>query len=110
MLTEKLESEADDCLRALAGLDTYDVNLGSHPKAWEALEVFARAIEALVRAECVPPGFVVVPVVATSEMRAAAHDAIKTYGVTKYPDASLSWDAMLAAAPGITTPTAKDKP
>ncbi len=95
MLIAKLESEADDFLRALAGLETYDVNLSSHPKAWEALEVFARAIEALVRAECVPPGHVVVPEEATDAMIDATYHG--------QPLATI-WSDMLAAATGITAP------
>ena len=61
---------------------------------------FARAIEAMVRAECVPPGYVVVPVEPTMEMRAASG--------LHHVAAQNAWVRMLAAAPGTTAPQAKD--
>ena len=102
MLTEKLESEADDCLRSLAGLDTYDVNLSSHPKAWEALEVFARAIDALVRAECVPDRLLFSARLKIAEDASVPMDADFNRVVQSV------LDHLREAAPGITAPTAKD--
>jgi len=45
-LSPRLESAASDALSALAGVDTHDVNLCDHPKAWAAIEAFASAVRA----------------------------------------------------------------
>ena len=76
---------------------------------------FARAIEDMVCAECVPPGYVVVPMNPTRTHIMAAHDgplAAGEYTITAEIEAWLieMYKAMLPTAPGITTPTAKDKP
>lgn len=39
-----LEAAAEECLSALAGIDTYDVNLRDHPGAWAAVEAFAAKV------------------------------------------------------------------
>ena len=70
---------------------------------------FARAIEALVRAECVPPGHVAVPLEPTRDQIMAAHDGplcAGEYKLTADTEAFLieMYTAMLAAAPGIAAP------
>lgn len=47
-----LENAAYDCLSALAGVETYDVNLRDHPEAWKAIEAFAAAVQAAERERC----------------------------------------------------------
>ena len=46
MSREALEAAAYDCLTALAGVETYDINLRDLPQAWEAIEAFAAAAQA----------------------------------------------------------------
>lgn len=51
LLGTALEDAADDCLSALAGVETCDVNLRDHPDAWKAIEAFAAKVRAIM-AEC----------------------------------------------------------
>lgn len=44
-----LEDAAYDCLSALAGVDTHDVNLRDHGEAWAAIEAFATKVQAAER-------------------------------------------------------------
>lgn len=44
-----LEEAAGECLAALAGVDTYDVNLRDHPTAWAAIEAFVAKVQAAER-------------------------------------------------------------
>lgn len=44
------EDAASDCLSALAGVETYDVNLRDHGEAWAAIEAFAAKVRASERA------------------------------------------------------------
>jgi len=46
MNREAFEAAAYDCLTALAGVETHDIDLRDHPRAWEAIEAFAAAAQA----------------------------------------------------------------
>lgn len=48
LLGPALEDAAYDCLSALAGVDTHDVNLRDHPEAWAAIEAFAAKVKRCV--------------------------------------------------------------
>ena len=45
-----LEEAAYDCMSALSGVNTYEVNLRDHPDAWAAVEAFAAKVQAAERA------------------------------------------------------------
>lgn len=46
MSREAFEAAAHDCLTALAGVETHDIDLRDHPQAWHAIEAFAAAAQA----------------------------------------------------------------
>lgn len=48
---EREEQAGYDLLSELAGVDTYDINLRDHPKAWEALERYRAALASSPAAE-----------------------------------------------------------
>ena len=95
MLTDK---QIAHCLIGLS--DPMEVQrIGAMPIIAE----FARAIADMVRAECVPPGFVVVPAEPTIDMLVAGTEDWMI--VRAYEDrAAAMYAAMLSAAPGITAP------